>query len=247
MDEFKDILEEKDIKYYLKKYKTLILATIIIILIFIILILLFLNLNEKEVKNTNNILTETKETKKNTKENKLKTIKVDIKGEVLNPSVYELEEKSRVIDVINKAGGLDKEADTSYINLSKKLKDEMVIIIYSKEEIEKYKKDQETPNYIYIEKDCECPDEMNDACIQKKTNTKSDETKKEDDKEDDLVSLNEATLDELQTLTGIGKSKAENIIKYREENGSFKTIEDLKNVTGIGDSIFEKIKDQITL
>ena len=49
------------------------------------------------------------------------------------------------------------------------------------------------------------------------------------------------------TLTGIGEKKAEDIIKYREENGEFTSIEDIKNVKGIGDSLFEKIKDYITL
>ena len=48
-------------------------------------------------------------------------------------------------------------------------------------------------------------------------------------------------------LTGIGESKADAIISYRNENGSFKNIEEIKNVSGIGDSIFEKIKDNITL
>lgn len=240
MDEFKDILEEKDFKYYFEKYKIIIL---IIVLIVIILALLIFKLNKKEVKNNNKILTQTKEIKTEKKEEKVKTVKVDIKGEVLNPYVYELAINSRIIDVINKAGGLKEEADTTYINLSKKIKDEMVIIIYSKKEIEEYKKDKEQPKYIYIEKDCECPDEMNEACIVKKT-----EDKEEINTETNaLISLNKAKLDELQTLPGIGKSKAENIIKYREENGSFKTIEDLKNVTGIGDSIFEKIKDQITI
>lgn len=240
MDEFKDILEEKDFKYYFEKYKIIIL---IIVLIVISLALLIFKLNKKEVKNNNKILTQTKEIKTEKKEEKVKTVKVDIKGEVLNPYVYELAINSRIIDVINKAGGLKEEADTTYINLSKKIKDEMVIIIYSKKEIEEYKKDKEQPKYIYIEKDCECPDEMNEACIVKKT-----EDKEEINTETNaLISLNKAKLDELQTLPGIGKSKAENIIKYREENGSFKTIEDLKNVTGIGDSIFEKIKDQITI
>ena len=49
------------------------------------------------------------------------------------------------------------------------------------------------------------------------------------------------------TLTGIGEKKAEDIIKYREENGAFTSIEDIKNVKGIGNSIYEKIKDYITI
>ena len=49
------------------------------------------------------------------------------------------------------------------------------------------------------------------------------------------------------TLNGIGESKADAIINYRNENGLFKTIEDLKNVSGVGNSVFEKIKNNITL
>lgn len=247
MDEFKDILEYKNLNYYWQRYKKIFLTSIIImLLILIILFITIFKVNKKEINNNEVVLTENKEIKKPKKE-KAETIKVDIKGEVLNPSVYELNVNARIIDVINKAGGLNADADTSYINLSKKLKDEMVIIIYSKKEVEEYKKQKDEPKYVYIEKDCECPDEMNDACIQKKSETKNakDNTSSEDQKS--FISLNDATLEELQTLSGIGKSKAENIISYRKENGSFKTIDDLKNVSGIGDSIFEKIKDQITV
>ena len=60
-----------------------------------------------------------------------------------------------------------------------------------------------------------------------------------------LVNINTATQTELESLTGIGPSTALKIIKYREENGKFKTIEDIKNVPGIGDSKFEAIKNEI--
>ena len=60
-----------------------------------------------------------------------------------------------------------------------------------------------------------------------------------------LININTATQTELETLTGIGPSTALKIIKYREENGKFKTIEDIKNVPGIGDSKFETIKNEI--
>ena len=61
-----------------------------------------------------------------------------------------------------------------------------------------------------------------------------------------LISINTASLEELKTLPGIGESKANSIIKYRETS-SFNTIEDIKNVSGIGESLFEKIKDYITV
>ena len=142
-------------------------------------------------------------------------------------------------DLINKAGGVTKNADTSLINLSKKLKDEMVVIIYSKEEVATLKeKTKENTENI-------CPKE-NDACA----NTTLEPITKENIQEETVntkISINTATIEELQNIKGIGKSKAEAIIKYRDENGKFKKIEDIKNVSGIGDAAFEKIKDQITI
>lgn len=61
------------------------------------------------------------------------------------------------------------------------------------------------------------------------------------------VNINTASLDELMTLTGIGESKAQSIIRYREENGAFKSIEGLMEVGGIKEGVFEKIKDDITI
>ena len=68
------------------------------------------------------------------------TVLVDIKGEVFLPGIYKMKESSRIIDVIEQAGGLTENADTSVINLSKKIQDEMVIIIYSKEQILNFQK-----------------------------------------------------------------------------------------------------------
>lgn len=64
---------------------------------------------------------------------------------------------------------------------------------------------------------------------------------------DSKVNINSATLEELKTLKGIGDSKANSIIEYRENSGSFKNIEDIKNVDGIGEKVFEKIKDSLTV
>lgn len=60
------------------------------------------------------------------------------------------------------------------------------------------------------------------------------------------INLNTATVEELQTLEGIGKILAKRIVEYREENGPFERIEEIKRVKGIGNKIFEKIKDRIT-
>lgn len=62
-----------------------------------------------------------------------------------------------------------------------------------------------------------------------------------------LVNINTATAAELSTISGIGGTRAQAIIDYREKNGSFKTIEDIKKVDGIKDGLFSKIKDKITV
>ena len=79
----------------------------------------------------------------------------------------------------------------------------------------------------------------------KKSNSKAGN--EDNEEENKLVNINTASKEELLTITGIGDSKAEAIISYREENGDFKAIEDIKNVSGIGDSLFEKIKEFITV
>lgn len=170
--------------------------------------------------------------------------KVDIKGLVKKPGVYELNAESRINDVITKAGGLLKDADTSVINLSKKITDEMVIIIYSKDEVKDFFEVlelEQNKNESCIENNGVL---KNDACISNNHKVESDINK---DEQTSLVNINTATLEQLQTLTGIGESKAKAIIAYREKNGMFEKIEDIKNVSGIGDALFENIKNNITI
>lgn len=66
-------------------------------------------------------------------------------------------------------------------------------------------------------------------------------------KGDGLVNINQADLAELMTLAGIGEAKAQLIIDYRTENGSFVSIEDIMKISGIKEGIFNRIKDQITV
>ena len=174
-------------------------------------------------------------------------IYVDIKGAIKAPGVYELEKESRTIDLIKLAGGLTETSDTTYINLAQKLKDEMVVIIYTKEQIKKAK-EQDIIAPKTINNTCICPKITNDVCItseKKDTPTKQEETKEEN--QNKKININTATIEELQTLTGVGESKAKTIIEYREKNGNFEKKEDIKNVTGIGESLYEKIKDNITV
>lgn len=77
--------------------------------------------------------------------------------------------------------------------------------------------------------------------------TSNDESQEGQKKAADKINLNKANEAELTTLTGIGQKKAQEIIRYREENGGFKSIEELKNISGFGEKTFEKLKDSISV
>ena len=196
-------------------------------------------LEKKKVTETVKKKEETKkeeEVKETKQEEGKEMIQVDIKGAVITPGLYSLEKNSRVIDVINGAGGLREDADTSVINLSKKIEDEMVIIIYTKEQVQDFTKTKEIEKQVQDK--CNQVDEnalKNDACIHPVEQSSN------------KISINTAPLEELIKLKGIGESKAKDIIAYREANGPFQSIEDLKKIPGIGDSIIASIKEDITL
>ena len=214
----------------------IIVITILVITTLITTTIYFYEPKKEQKISSLKIKKTTKESKKSQTEQE--KFMVDIKGEVISPGIYELENNSRVIDVIKLAGGLTENADTTVINLSKKIEDEMVIIIYSKWQVENWKETKEQEKYL--QEQCISPKEgqtKNDACIdntEKITTTSS------------VININTATKEELMTLTGIGEAKAEAIISYREKT-PFTKIEDIKNVSGIGDSVYEDIKDYITV
>ncbi len=194
--------------------------------------------NKKEIEDTNLIIPKKNIEYDDKEKTSDKYLLVDIKGEVNTPGIYELVDGSRVIDVINKANGLTENANTSIINLSKKIKDEMVIIIYSNQEVEDFLKTKEIENKKI--ESCIQPDQnslINDACIDSSENTEL--TLK--------VSINNASIEDLMTLPGIGEAKAKSIIEYRDANGGFKAIEEIQNVSGIGENVFAKIKEFITI
>ncbi len=213
--------------------KKIIIIITTIILISITIYIINTNKIESEVVETteSNIVKEIEEPKEEIKS----YITVEIKGEVTNPGVYKIEENSRVIDLINLSGGFTQNALTININQAKKLSDEMVIVIYNKNDL----KEEVKTEYVYLE--CECPKITNDGCV----NEDKNEDKIEDN-QNTKISINNATKEELTKLNGIGEKIAEKIIEYRKEN-KFKTIEDIKNVSGIGESLYEKIKDSITI
>ncbi|WP_375346037.1 helix-hairpin-helix domain-containing protein [Priestia megaterium] len=144
-------------------------------------------------------------------------VMVDIKGAVQKPGVYQLPKDARVKDALAQAGGATKEADLRQLNLASKLQDEMAVYIPAAGE--------------------EIPPSSPVSSISS-SGTSNDQP---------LVNINTANTEELQTLNGIGPSKASAIVSYREENGLFQTVEDLGQVSGIGEKSLEKIKAQITV
>lgn len=201
---------------------------------------------KKEVKKEILVTKKKKETSKNEtsklsteEQEKKKEIMVDVKGYVNSPGIYKLSEDNRIIDAITIAGGITKEGDTSVLNLSKKLKDEMVIIVYSYDQVANFKQIKE--DELVVQTFCKegINEVENDACIE--------ESEKEEANTSEKISINQATKEELMTLEGVGEAKAQSIIAYREENGPFEKLEDLLNVSGIGENLFATIKENITL
>ena len=146
------------------------------------------------------------------------------------------------------AGGLLENSDITVINLSKKVFDEMVIIIYTKEEVEKMLNGEEI-NYdnIITDKEIIFPDIKNDAVIEEEITTNNSGKEENNKEETTIVNINTASIEELDSLPGIGSSKAQNIIDYRSVNGKFQSIEEILNVNGIGTAIYEQIKAYITV
>ena len=135
---------------------------------------------------------------------------VDVKGAVKHPGVFETTKDKRVKDLIEEAGGLLEDADTSTLNLSQKVKDQMV---------------------IYVLKNGEKPKQISDGSSSTSNG--------------DVININTANKEQLMKISGVGKTKAEAIISFREKNGDFKKKEDITKVKGIGKATFEKIKDKI--
>ena len=169
-----------------------------------------------------------KKEKEETKEIEEETLIVDIKGEVNAPGIYEVPKGTRVMDVITSAGGLTGNADTSQINLSKKVSDEMVIIVDKQGEV--------ASNSEGIRNDARI--DTSEALVSGGSNEVT---------VNGPVSINQGTKEQLMTLPGIGEVKAQAIIDYRNSQGGFQTLEELMEVKGIGESTFNKLKENITL
>lgn len=146
-------------------------------------------------------------------------IYVDVAGAVQQPGVYALNQGDRIFQAIEAAGGFREDAETSWVNQAGLVNDGEQILVPTKEEA--------------------AAGEMASQRVAIQASEESASLGK--------VNLNTADEAKLQTLTGIGQSKARAIIAYREANGPFGSIEEIKNVEGIKEGTFLKIKDDIVV
>lgn len=146
------------------------------------------------------------------------TVQVYICGAVASPGVYTLPGGSRVVQAVEAAGGFLPDAEEKILNLARKIEDGEQITVWTREEAENMEI-TETPQQ----------------------NTGGTEQASGSGK----VNLNTAGKEELMTLSGIGESRADAIIAYREANGPFGSIEEIMNIEGIKEKMFEKIRGSI--
>ena len=160
---------------------------------------------------------------------------VHICGEVVMPGVYEMEEGSRIFQVVKRAGGFTERAASQYLNMAQIVSDGMKIVVPDGESLEGARR-------YGIDPASGSADGVGAGIVVPGTNAAGYGSAAKE-----KVNLNTATREELMTLKGIGEAKADDIIAYRESHGGFQKIEDIKKISGIKNAAFEKIKDDITV
>ena len=152
---------------------------------------------------------------------------VFIYGAVKKPGVYEIQKGARLYELVSLAGGLSQEAAIGYNNLAREIVDGEQIYVPTEEEV---KEGQGAGGVVGA---------GDGGVVGVGAGGVSEDGK--------LVNINSATREELMTLSGIGESRANDIISYRNQYGPFRSIEEIQNVSGIKTGIYEKIKDYITV
>ena len=165
------------------------------------------------------------------------SIYVYVCGEVKYPGVYELSSGDRIIHAVEAAGGFTDDAAISYLNQAEELSDGEKLSIPSKKEAKILEAASASGNDA----------SNNEDTAQASSSPSGSGSSKSAGTDDGKININTASASELEALSGIGTSRAEAIIKYREETGGFSSTEDIKNVSGIGDGIYAQIKDSITV
>ena len=160
-------------------------------------------------------------------------VTVYVCGAINDPDVYVLPEGSRLIDAVNTAGGLNDDACIELLNLATPVADGQKIYIPTRDEVEEAIAQGDELYGATVNITANTPGANNDNDVSGQNSAPN------------LVNINTADSATLMTLPGIGQSKADKIIAYREANGGFSCIEDIMLVGGIKEGLFNKVKDKI--
>ncbi|WP_163537809.1 helix-hairpin-helix domain-containing protein [Gracilibacillus sp. YIM 98692] len=190
--------------YWFKKY------WYFIFIVAVIFIWFWIDTSSEPSKQNNSFVIDEmeEETDDSTEKQQDVVLMVDIKGEVRQPGVFEVQQDYRVKDVVEKAGGFTEKADVSSINLAERVFDEMVIMIPSAE---------------------------------------GNEVESIMSTHDGKVRINNATLEEITEIPGIGNVKGNAIVEYRDTHGKFQSMSDLQNVSGIGEKTAEMLEEHVQI
>jgi competence protein ComEA len=145
---------------------------------------------------------------------------VYVAGAVRHPGLYPISRQMRWADVVQSAGGLSKDADVSSINLAKIAKDQENLTVPTKGA-------------------SSAPVATGSAPVAATSSAASSGST--------MIDLNSATPEQLQTISGVGPKRAQDIIDYRDQHGGFKKVAELKEISGIGDKIFADIEPKVTV
>ena len=165
------------------------------------------------------------------KSNGQSQVVVYICGAVKHPGVYKFTAGSRVNDAINAASGFKKGAARTAINQARVLEDGEQITIPTLKQVKRKQLSKTTDGDNFQDKTTD--NENTDSSERESQNT--------------LININTASAGELTSLSGIGQSRADAIIEYRQSNGKFQSIEDIMKIPGIKQGIFNKIKNKISV
>ncbi len=152
-------------------------------------------------------------------------------GAVKHPGVYKFTAGSRVNDAVNAASGFKKGAARTAINQARVLEDGEQITIPTLKQVKRKQLSKTTDGDNF----------------QDKTTDNENTDSSERESQDTLININTASAGELTSLSGIGQSRADAIIEYRQSNGKFQSIEDIMKIPGIKQGIFNKIKNKISV
>lgn len=170
-------------------------------------------------------------------------------GEVAEPGVYVLESGDRIYEAVEMAGGMTADAGTCAVNLAQSVYDGLMVYIPDREEA------AEMASSMTLAGDgvVSAVGSLNPAVGSLnpaggsgvKAGGGSAEGTASESGEDGRLNLNTASLAELMTLSGIGQTKAQAVVNYRDAHGGFSSVEEIMNVDGIKEGLYNRIRDQI--